>query len=50
MALDEIDVQAQICEAENELTKVIDSDTETEKFVFKMPTLAMTKHIRLLPI
>ena len=50
MALDEVDEEADICEAANELTKVLDSENEAEKFVFEKPTLAMTKHIRPLYI
>ena len=50
IALDEVNVEAEICEAKNKLTEVLDSDNETEKFVFEKPTLAMTKHIRPLYI
>ena len=46
MALDE----AEICEAEGQLTKVPSSGEEAEKFIFEKPTLAMTKHIRPLYI
>ena len=50
MALDEVEIEVEISEAENERTKVLNSDNETEKFVFEKPTLAMTKHIRPLYI
>ena len=50
MALNEVEIEAKICEAEGELAKVIDSDNETERFVFEKPTLAMTKHIKPLYI
>ena len=33
MALDEVEIEAEICEAEGELAKVLDSDNETDRFV-----------------
>ena len=50
MALDEVEIEAEICEAEGELAKISGSDNETDRFVFEKPTLAMTKHIRPLYI
>ena len=34
MALDEVKIEAEICEAEGELAKVLGSDNETDRFVF----------------
>ena len=50
MALDEAEINAEICEAEGELAKVSSSEEEADKFIFEKPTLAMTKHIRPLYI
>ena len=50
MALDEVEIEAEIYEAEGKLAKVSGFDNETDRFVFEKPTLTMTKHIRPLYI
>ena len=50
MALDKVEIEAEICEAEGELAKVSGSDDETDRFVFEKPTLAMIKNIKPLYI
>ena len=50
MAFDEVNIEAEICEAKTKITEALDSNNDIEKFVFEKLTLAMTKHVRPLYI